>query len=343
MIFHGEPDRGQRSVLAVIKHVVQSVVGEPSARRTKGRWLRIAVSAVLLAASVFFLGFVLYRGRDTLRSTLAEVDWSLLGLAFALYPLGFAPVIWAWHLLMARTDSCGDWRTNVRLYCLSCLPKRIPTPIWYVASRVALYRDRGVDSGLTLMATALETVWLVLSGLSVYLLSLPLRAWGGDGAALDWRLIAVAGTCFVLALAAPLWAPPLLRGVRWILGRAGVSVSASLEPRDVSAFLCLAALAWGGGGVVLYVLANAVTPIPLAQLPALVGAWAAAGAISLSAGLLVSGMGLREVTLTVLLANLMPLPVAVAVSLLFRVLLTVGEFVWALVFAALPALVRESP
>jgi len=84
-----------------------------------------------------------------------------------------------------------------------------------------------------------------------------------------------------------------------------------------------------------------VTPIPLAQLPALVGAWAASGAISLSAGLLVSGMGLREVTLTVLLGYLVPLPVAVAISLLFRVLLMVGEFVWALIFAALTGGIRR--
>jgi uncharacterized membrane protein YbhN (UPF0104 family) len=75
----------------------------------------------------------------------------------------------------------------------------------------------------------------------------------------------------------------------------------------------------------------------------LIGAWAAAGAVSLTAGLLVQGMGLREVTLAVLLGNHMPLPVAAAVSLLFRVLLTVGEFIWALVFSWLATRYPQSP
>jgi uncharacterized membrane protein YbhN (UPF0104 family) len=325
----------------VSKRLIKSILEKPQ-RGTRGWWLRIAVSGVLFAASLFFLGYVLYRGRDTLWQTLLHVDWWLLGLAFVLYPLGFAPVIWTWHLLMARTGGCAHWGTNVRLYSLSCLPKRIPGSVWYIASRVVLYRDQGIDSALTLTATAMETTWLVLAGLSVYLISLSLGP-VGEAVQADGRLIGVAGVCFVLALASPLWAPLLLRGIRWLLGRMGVSVSAELRAQDVLLFLGMSIVAWVGGGVVLYVLANAVTPLSLAQLPALVGAWGAAGAVSLSAGLLVSGMGLREVTLTVLLTNLMPLPVAVAISLLFRVLLTVGEFVWALIFAALGGLVRESP
>jgi hypothetical protein len=266
---------------------------------------------------------------------LVQVDWRLLGVAFMLYPLGLVPVSWAWHLLMARAAGCSNWRTNVRLYCLSCLPKRIPSSVWYIASRVVLYRDHGIDSALTLTATALETVWLVLSGLSVYLLSLPFWVAPGKPVPFEGRLIATAGVGLALALALPLWSPWLLRGVRWFLARLGIALSVQLGARDVLPLLGLSILAWVGGGVVLYVLANAVTPVPLARLPALIGAWAVSGAVSLSAGLLVSGMGLREVTLTVLLGSLVPLPVAVAIALLFRVLLMVGEFVWALVFAAL--------
>jgi uncharacterized membrane protein YbhN (UPF0104 family) len=324
----------------VNKRLIKYLLERPQ-RGTKAWWLRVAMGAALLAASLFFLGYVLYRGRETLWQTLAQVDWRLLGLAFVVYPLGFAPVIWAWHTLMARIGGCSNWRTNVRLYCLSCLPKRIPSSIWYIASRVVLYRDQGVDSALTWTATALETIWLVLSGLSVFLLSLPFWSVTGGMARLDGQLIAVGAVCLVLALTSPLWSPLLLRAARWLLARMGIPVSVRLAARDVLPLLGLSALAWVGGGVVLYVLANAVTPVPLAHLPTLVGAWAASGAISLSAGLLVSGMGLREVTLTVLLGSLAPLPVAVAVALLFRVLLMVGEFIWALVFAAFTGGIRR--
>jgi uncharacterized membrane protein YbhN (UPF0104 family) len=324
----------------VNKGLVERLLERP-ARGTKGWWLRVAVGAVLLAASLFFLGFVLYRGRETLWQTLRDVDWRLLGVAFVLFLLGYLPVTWAWHRLMSRMGGCPDLRTNVRLYSLSCLPKRIPSSVWYIASRVVLYRDEGIDPALTLAATALETVFLVLSGLSVFLLSLPFWGAAAEALQLDGRLAVVAGVCLLLALASPLWSPLLLRGVRWLLARMGVAASFDLAARDVLPLLGFCALAWVGGGVMLYVLANAVTPVPASHLPALIGAWAASGAVSFSAGLLVSGMGLREVTLTMLLAHLAPLSVAVAIVLLFRVLLMVGEFVWALVFALLTGGIRR--
>ena len=327
----------------MIGRLFERLFGERFRRDKKGWGIRMAVGALLLAASLFFLGYVVYQGRDALWQHLRQLDWRLAGLAFALYPLGLVPVTWAWHRTMSRMGGCVDLRTNVRLYCLSSLPKRIPSSIWYIASRVALYRDRGVSPATTLAATAMETTWFVLAGFVVFLLSLPFGTGLAQAEALDVRLIGVAGACLALALAAPLWAPLLLRGVRWLLGRLGVEAPVGLHARDVLPLLGISALAWIGGGMVLYVLTNAVTSLPLSQLPALLGAWGAAGAISMSAGLLVSGMGLRELTLAVLLGRLMPLPVAAAVSLLFRLLLTVGEFVWALVFAALTGFRRESP
>lgn len=327
----------------MIKRVLGGIAGARHRRDKKGWWIRVAAGGVLLTASFFFLGYVVYQGWDTFLPLLRQVDWRLVGLAFALYPLGLVPVTWAWHRMMSRIGGCKDARTNVRLYCLSSLPKRIPSSIWYIASRIVLYRDRDVRPAVTLAATALETTWFVLAGFALYLLSLPFGTGLSEPGELDWRLIGVAGTCLVLALSSSLWAPLLLRGVRWLLGRLGVALPIVLNAWDVLSFLGISGLAWIGGGIVLYVLANAVTSVPVSQLPALLGAWGAAGATSMSAGLLVSGMGLRELTLTVLLGRLMPLPVAAAVSLLFRLLLTVGEFVWALVFVALTRLASESP
>lgn len=323
--------------MSLIKRVLgaRTASGQP---RGKGWWIRMAISGLMLALSFAFMVYVVYAGWDSLRAQFSNLNWWLLGAAFLSYPLGFVPVLWGWHVTMSRVGGCSNARTNVRLYSLSCLPKRIPGSIWYIASRVALYRDHETSPALTLAATAMETAWLVLSGMSVYLLSLAASA-----TALDPRLRGIAIAGFVLTCAAPMWAPLLLRGVRWLLARRGMSVEIVLRPGDVLRLLGISGLAWVGGGLVLCVLASAVTRVRPADLPALIGAWAAAGAVSLTAGLLVQGMGLREVTLAVLLGRHMPLPVAAAVSLLFRLLLTVGEFIWALIFSWLATLYPQSP
>lgn len=317
--------------MSLVKRILDAVAGQ---ERRGGRNWRVGKIAggAMLAASLLFLIYAVYAGRDTLLVYSRHLNWWLLAAALLLYPLGFVPVLWGWHVTMGRIGGCQDMRANVRLYSLSCLPKRIPGSIWYIASRVALYREHHVGSTITLAATAMETVLLILSGLSIYLLSLAVRP-----VELDPRLSGVAIVCFMLVLAAPKWAPLLHRGLRQLLARMGTPIPVELHPTDVLRLLGISGLAWVGGGLVLYILANAVTTVPLGDLPILVGDWGAAGAIGLTAGLLVHGMGLREVTLAVLLSSYMPLSVAVVVSLLFRLLLTGGEFIWALIFAWLAA------
>jgi hypothetical protein len=312
-----------------IKRILDAV-SENGQEHGDGRRVRLAASAGLMAASLLFMVYTVYRGWDTLQEHLAHLNYWLLGAALLAYPLGFIPVLWGWHTIMGRVGGCQDIRTNVRLYSLSCLPRRIPGSIWYIASRLVLYRERQVSYGTTLAATAIETVLLVLSGLIIYVLSLLLTP-----AQLNPRLRGAAAVALVLAVGVVAWAPILNRGLRWLLGRLGIAGTVDLRPRHVLRILGVFGLAWVGGGLVLYILVSGVTALLAGQLPLLIGVWGAAGAISLVAGLLVQGMGLREVTLAVLLSGYVPLPVAVVISILFRLVLTVGELMWALIFAGL--------
>jgi hypothetical protein len=312
-----------------IKRILDAV-SENGQEHGDGRRVRLAASAGLIAASLLFMVYTVYRGWDTLQEHLAHLNYWLLGAALLAYPLGFIPVLWGWHTIMGRVGGCQDIRTNVRLYSLSCLPRRIPGSIWYIASRLVLYRERQVSYGTTLAATAIETVLLVLSGLIIYVLSLLLTP-----AQLNPRLRGAAAVALVLAVGVVAWAPILNRGLRWLLGRLGIAGTVDLRPRHVLRILGVFGLAWVGGGLVLYILVSGVTALLAGQLPLLIGVWGAAGAISLVAGLLVQGMGLREVTLAVLLSGYVPLPVAVVISILFRLVLTVGELMWALIFAGL--------
>jgi hypothetical protein len=312
-----------------IKRILDAV-SENGQEHGDGRRVRLAASAGLMAASLLFMVYTVYRGWDTLQEHLAHLNYWLLGAALLAYPLGFIPVLWGWHTIMGRVGGCQDIRTNVRLYSLSCLPRRIPGSIWYIASRLVLYRERQVSYGTTLAATAIETVLLVLSGLIIYVLSLLLTP-----AQLNPRLRGAAAVALVLAVGVVAWAPILNRGLRWLLGRLGIPGTVDLRPRHVLRILGVFGLAWVGGGLVLYILVSGVTALLAGQLPLLIGVWGAAGAISLVAGLLVQGMGLREVTLAVLLSGYVPLPVAVVISILFRLVLTVGELMWALIFAGL--------
>jgi len=98
-----------------------------------------------------------------------------------------------------------------------------------------------------------------------------------------------------------------------------------------------------GGGIVLTVLARGVVIIPLSQVPFFVGCWAGAGGVSVVAQFVVGNMGLRELALATLLSTTLPIPTAVLISILFRVLLMVGEFLWSLAFAGVSSWVLGRP
>lgn len=293
-------------------------------------WGHKIISAIMLLISLSFLAYTVYVGWDQLREHFSTLNYWLLGVALLLYPIGFLPTAWAWHTTMSSVSGYSEFRENIRLYALSCLPKRIPGAVWYISSRVVLYQKVQISYATTLAATAIEIAFTALSGFSIYLLTR-----GINLAETESRLRGVSIGAFILTLAVPLWTPVLRYGLRFIQMRTGVSTSISFDVRNALCVLCILTLAWVGGGSLLYVTASAIVPLPLVQLPDVIGSWGAAGAISVTAGLLVQGMGLREVTLAILLSSCMPLSAAAVVSLLFRLLLTVGEFVWALIFARL--------
>lgn len=291
-------------------------------------WKRKIASGAILLASLSFFAFTLYKGWDQLREHFSLVNYWLIGGALCLYPIGFLPSAWAWHAIMKSVGGCTDFRKNLRLYALSCLPKRIPGAVWHISSRVVLYQENQTSYATTLVATVIEILFMTLSGFSIGLLVQGLE-WAQATPGL--RGVIIGG--LTLTLTVPLWTPVLRRLIHSIQSRAGAPSSTSFSIGDALRILGILTLAWAGGGGLLYMIANAVIPLSFAEIPKIISFWGVAGATSVTAGLLVQGMGLREVTLAVLLSNSMSLSAATVVSLLFRLILTVGETVWALLFA----------
>lgn len=298
------------------------------------RMRRLITGGIVSALSLVFLSVALYTQRATLVTHLREANGWLMLLALIGYPIGLMPVAFVWHEIMSGLGGCCDLRTNLHNYAVSAIPKRIPGAIWHVASRVVLYDACGVPPTLTVSATAIETLLLILTGLALFAIpvlagEIPLRADLG-------RIVA--------ALAVPTLAAMILTWktlVRRFLALLGIDaegvVGLTLGPLQLARVVAICVVGWLGGGVLLFLMSRAFIAVPMRELPAFIGIWGGAGAVSLIAGFLVQGLGLREITLAVLMSGYMPLSVSVAVALLFRVLVSVGEFAWSIVLARLSA------
>lgn len=301
---------------------------------------RFVSSVAISVLSLAFLIVALYTQWDAFCNHLRAANGWLIALTLIGYPIGLLPVALAWHEIMAGLGACRDLRTNLHNYALSALPKRIPGAIWYVASRVVLYDACGTSPVLTVSATVLETLMLILTGLALF--AIPVLANEVIlGASLGRVVAGLVLPILIVFLFA--WRPLAQRVLVLLKVSPDGFDLRPMGPVKMARVVVICIAGWLGGGVLLFFMSRAFVAVPYHKLPTFVGIWGGAGAVSLVAGYLVQGLGLREITLAVLLAGYMPFSVAVAVALLFRLLLSVGEFVWAVVLARLSAVPGDHP
>ncbi|MHB1293516.1 MAG: lysylphosphatidylglycerol synthase domain-containing protein [Anaerolineae bacterium] len=291
-------------------------------RSNAQRWLLILVTGGTLALLALFV----WRNRAQFLEIRWQLDaWAML-LALPLYPLAIGASIAAWHRMLRHLGQHTHWRQDVRITFASNIAKRLPTPVWFVAGRVLLYREIGVPAAVTSLAVLVEAVLVLFSGLLMAALSMVLfwpsgpldamRAWG----------IALVAVCLVLVLRPQF----MLRAADWLAARLGHGqrIGGNIGYAQMLLWTGYNALGWVVGGAIYFLLVRALYPLSVDYLPRTIAVWVVGGVVSHVAVFTPGGLGLKELTLTALLSTVAPVPVAVAAAVLSRLWFTASEFLW---------------
>jgi hypothetical protein len=296
--------------------------------RSRSRVALILTSLAMLALSAGVLGYLVYQDRD-----------ALLVYARQLRPgplLLIPPIFWGallvaagvWAAIMHALGSAAAISVHLRYYFLSHVAKRLPGTLWYIAGRGVLYRQQGDSLRLVTVASGLELVVAVVSGTVV---SAVFVAWSALALADAYRWLLLSAAGVGLATLHP-------QVVGWIMRRVGLAPTTELGYRRLLGWLAAYALIWVSGGVILFLVARAFVHLPAALLPYFVASWSLVGVVGATVLVLPSNLGITEVGLSLLLTQVMPSSVAVAVAVMVRLLLIGCEVVGALVVIALGAL-----
>ncbi len=325
----------QEGPIATVQHSLATLLRQKFhvaklAGWSRNRWARRALGLVVVGFPLLLLAGIIVGNWEQLTSYTWRLRPLPLVLSLALYVAGVGLGVLEWSLIMGRLAGVHSLRKNAKIYSYSTLARRLPGTYWYVAGRLLLYDAEGVAKATTAAGTVLELASTILSGLLVYLLSLPFclstylaglpTIWRGGYLGL---LIVLLGVVFLR----PSLISAMLSRLSRLLGKQGVSVT--FGTRDTLTWLALHSLAWVVGGVVLYLLITALQPFPWTALPAVMNMTVAAGLVGLVAFVSPSGLGIKELTLAYLLSFYVPLPVAAVLALLFRLWVIVGDFFWA--------------
>ena len=303
--------------------------------------IRRAVGAAVSVCTIAFLVFILLRNIDEVR----EFDdcSTYLGICakgFFLHPVSLITQALTWRFIIMRLGRmAGSWG-DIEIYSYSYLMRHLPGMIWYLAGRAAMYRRRGIRASVALVASGLEWFLLLVAALLVYA---TLTITGPDVSLTSIILLAALIAATALGLRQAFSAGSRLPVPDSVRRRLAALATAPIPGcTDLVLWLSLYALAYFIGGWMLVLLVNGVAPEVTLGLGTATRIWALTGGIgSLLSAIVPAGLGIRELTLAVLLSPAMSRTGAVLVAILLRMAIIAGDLVWANALYAVARLMRQ--
>lgn len=266
----------------------------------------ISAAAVLILIGMFYSSW----------KSLQEYTWNLAPLpilySFLAYlaAVGLAVVVWA---RMLRTfGGVTAWRSHIRAFCVSRIGYRLPGPMLHIPGRLMLYEGR-IPTKIIFLGSGLELLVMMVASILVGILS---------GRSFDNFAALGIGLAVSVALLAAL--PGL---VAWFSKKGYLQISRRIRFRDLFEWTLWHVLIWILGALTVFFLINAFYPLSVAELPSVVAAWSISGVVSIIVVFLPMGLGLRELSFSLLLSSFMPSGIAVLTAVLSRFLLMAYDFI----------------
>lgn len=285
--------------------------------RRSREWV-VGINIVLVLALLLFIGRYLCLDLQKILHAEMTLRISYLWLALMIYGLNFLIFIIAWQRIVVRFGGPTDLKRNVFLYSYTNLARFLPTPIWFIASRVHNYNRLGVSQRSALIMTAMETLLHALAGLVFYsLLSINLEY------PVTWLYMLVLIPAAVV-LCRPRWLklPEMINEV-------------PMRRQDVVILLTLYVLTWIIAGLFLFAIIN-IFIINTLSLDDLWRIWTLASLVSYVATYMLGGIGvLQEFTLTWLLGRFYSPGIALLIAVGARLTLILGGILYGLTVSGL--------
>ena len=278
---------------------------------------------IIVVAIFLFLGKMVWDHWNQVKETPFTLRPFPFILSTAIFAFSYFIQIWAWYLITLKLRIALSPSETLKVWFYSQLGKYLPGKIWLFLSRFHFYESKGKSKKAISIALYLETVTIIMAAGLIFLAALIFHreirlfySWRHPG----WLvLLFLLGFIFLH--------PRVLQKIlNWALihfKREPVSLSISYS--DILWILLVCIVSWVSGGVGFYFFVDSVYPVGPQYILFLTGALAISSTLGLVAIFAPSGLGVREGALVYLLLLMMPPPVAVIISILTRIWMTLIE------------------
>ena len=261
----------------------------------------------------------------------SNYDWGFnylcLGWSFVVLLSHCVLMTIPWKLILERFEGKNfSIRKGYKYWSLSQLGRYLPGKFWFVLGRVYLCNEEGFSKSATTASIIMELILTVLSGVFVFLLALPFMKFSSTIHHLYWLLLLIP---IGLVSIHPLIFSKLFNFILRKLKRTEIQFDVSYS--EIVSFVAFYMIIWLICGLAFFLFVNSLYHIGWSKFMAITGTFAVAWVIGFVSFVTPGGLGIRELALSVLLANYMPVPMAIVVALVSRIWFTVAELVCAAV------------
>ena len=287
---------------------------EPLRRTVKGALLIVVVGLLVVVVAREWSAVAHVIGR---LSPAALVGSTLLAMAGTWFSF------LSWRALLADLGGAVPLVPAMRIFFVGQLGKYVPGKVWPVVAQVRLGRRYELPGRISAASAAVVTLLTFGVGLLVTAMTLP--ALGGDAARRYWWALLALPVAVVMLL------PPVLNR---LLARILRMLRREPMPRPLTLAGTGRAVGWAlvmwlcYGAHLLVLLSGAGQPVTAGLMVRATGAFAASWAIGFLLAFAPAGLGVREIGLVGLLGASVAQPLAVAATLISRLMLTLADLAW---------------
>jgi hypothetical protein len=289
------------------------------------------IGIIILAGLMVFLIYQILKSWQEIKTYPWQLDFKYIIIGFFVYSVSLFSTGGIWASIMARTSNIRHYLLHVRLYCLTNLAQRLPTPLPYIGARAETYAQLGVPRTTTIASMSLEVVITIVGAVSTAIITLPFSVDKSKQTGAFWVWAAMIP--LLVFIIKPKW---LFAGIEFVLKRFKKEFPyPSITWKHMVAWSLASTAIWFLGGMLYFLLAKSVYPLPVNSLLEMINVFALSGVVGWVGQLFffVPLVTVRQLTTAYLLSLFLPWPVAVAVALLTRLVVMVYELLWALFFS----------
>ena len=280
------------------------------------------ITSVVVGLILFFLIRFLYSNWREVSAFNFTFRYSYLFYSVPALIVFFIMRVYAWQAILKKMQITLPLTRCLKVSFLSMMAKYLPGKVWTVLGKVYLSNKEGVPKAEAFTSVVIEIVLEIVASIFFFLFYLFSLM---EQPLLSTKVLYLLGLILIggLILLHPRVFYKVINTFLYHLKKE--TIPEAIRYRDIIRIFFVYNVLVLVQGVAFYFFVNALCDVPLKNLLGLTASFAVAGALGTLSFFAPSGLGVREGILALLLSTYIVSPVAVLISLLARIWVTLLE------------------